>query len=238
MKLDLLAFAAHPDDVELSCAGTLIKHAEAGYKTGVIDITRGELGTRGSAAIREKEAQEAGKIMGISARENLDMKDGFFELNEENKMAVVKMIRKYRPEIILANAIDDRHPDHGRASKLVSDACFLAGLIKISTQVDGNEQQAWRPKAVYHYIQDRRMTPDFIVDVSATMEKREKAIMAFASQFYDPASTEPETAISSKLFLEGLKSRALEFGRIIGAEYGEGFVVERTPGVDNLFNLK
>ena len=153
-------------------------------------------------------------------------------------MAVVRMIRKYQPEIILANAIDDRHPDHGRASKLVSDACFLAGLIKVSTHIDGREQQAWRPKAVYHYIQDRRMTPDFIVDISTTMEKREQAIMAFASQFYDPASTEPETAISSKLFLEGLKSRALEFGRIIGAEYGEGFVVERTPGVDNLFQLK
>ncbi len=237
MKLDLLAFAAHPDDVELSCAGTLIKHAEAGYKTGVVDLTRGELGTRGSAAIRDAEAQLAGQVMGISFRENLGMKDGFFELNEENKLAVVRMIRKYRPEIVLANAIDDRHPDHGRGSKLVSDACFLSGLIKVVTRLDDREQEAWRPKAVYHYIQDRTMRPDFIVDISGTMEKRVKAIMAFSSQFYNPNSTEPETAISSKLFLEGLKSRALEFGRLIGAEYGEGFVAERTPGIDDLFKL-
>jgi len=238
MKLDILAFAAHPDDVELSCAGTLIKHIEAGYKAGIIDLTRGELGTRGSAEIRDKEAQKAGAVIGIHARENLGMRDGFFEINEENKLAVVRMIRKYRPEIILANAIDDRHPDHGRGSKLVSDACFLSGLIKVSTQLDGKIQEAWRPKVVYHYIQDRNMTPDFIFDVTGTMEKRVQAIMSYSSQFYNPESNEPETAISSKIFLEALKTRALEYGRLIGAEYGEGFVAERTPGVTDLFHLR
>lgn len=237
MKLDILAFAAHPDDVELSCAGTIIKHINAGYSAGIIDLTRGELGTRGSAVIREQEAAEATKIMGVTVRENLNMKDGFFEMNEENKIAVVKMIRKYRPEIILANAFSDRHPDHGRGSKLVSDACFLSGLIKVITSLDGKEQEAWRPKAVYHYIQDRRIQPDFIVDISSTIDKRVQSIMAFSSQFYNPDSPEPETMISSKLFLEGLTSRAMEFGRIIGVEYGEGFVVERTPGIKDLFHL-
>lgn len=237
MKLDLLAFAAHPDDVELSCAGTMIKQMQAGYKTGIIDLTRGELGTRGSAAIREQEAALATKILGLSVRDNLNMRDGYFEVSEENKLAIVKMIRKYKPEVILANAPSDRHPDHGRASKLVSDACFLSGLIKVSTSMDGKEQEVWRPRAVYFYIQDRRLDPDFIVDVSDVMEKRIEAIMSFSSQFYNPASTEPDTAISSKQFLEGLKSRALEFGRLIGTEYGEGFITERTPGVNDIFQL-
>ncbi len=237
MKLDMLAFASHPDDVELSCAGTLIKQVLAGYKIGIIDLTRGELGTRGTAAIREQEAKKASEIMGIHVRENLDMKDGFFEVNEENKLKVVQMIRKYRPEIILANAVHDRHPDHGRGSKLVSDACFLSGLVKVVTMSDGKSQGVWRPRAVYHYIQDRNMRPDFIVDISQTMDKRVAAIMAFSSQFFNPESQEPETAISSKIFLEGLKARALEYGRLIGTDYGEGFVAERTPGVDDLFQL-
>lgn len=237
MKLDLLAFAAHPDDVELSCAGTMIKQMQAGYKTGIIDLTRGELGTRGSAAIREQEAALATKILGLSVRDNLNMRDGYFEVSEENKLAIVKMIRKYKPEVILANAPSDRHPDHGRASKLVSDACFLSGLVKVSTSMDGKEQEIWRPRAVYFYIQDRRLNPDFIVDVSDVMEKRIEAIMTFSSQFYNPASTEPDTAISSKQFLEGLKSRALEFGRLIGTEYGEGFITERTSGVNDIFQL-
>jgi bacillithiol biosynthesis deacetylase BshB1 len=237
MKLDLLAFAAHPDDVELSCAGTIIVHVTAGFNTGVVHITRGELGTRGTAEIREQEAKKATAVLGIKVRENLDLSDGFFEVNEENKLAVVRMIRKYQPEIVLANALRDRHPDHGRASKLVSDACFLSGLIKVRTSVDGKEQEAWRPRAVYHYIQDRSMKPDVIVDISGVMEQREKAIMAFSSQFYNPASNEPETIISSKQFLEGLRARAIEFGRMIGAEYGEGFLVERSPGVKNLFEL-
>jgi len=237
MKLDLLAFAAHPDDVELSCAGTLIKHSEAGYKTGVVDLTKGELGTRGNAELRAQEAAVASQIMGLSVRETLNMPDGFFAVDELNKMAVVRMIRKYRPEIILANSIYDRHPDHGRASKIVSDAVFLSGLVKIKTSVDGTDQQAWRPKAVYHYIQDRMMKPDFIVDISEVMEKRSAAIHAFSSQFYNPASNEPETAISSKQFLESLTGRALEMGRTIGTAFGEGFVVERTPGVSDLFKL-
>ena len=237
MKLDLLAFAAHPDDVELSCAGTLIKHCEAGYKTGVIDLTKGELGTRGNAEIRAQEAANASRIMGLSVRENLNLPDGFFEVNESSKMAVVRMIRKYRPEIIIANAVYDRHPDHGRASKIVSDACFLSGLVKVITSENGKEQEAWRPKAVYHYIQDRMMKPDFIVDISDVMEKRSAAIYAFSSQFYNPASNEPETAISSKQFLDSLTGRALEMGRTIGTAFGEGFVAERTPGIIDIFKL-
>ncbi len=237
MKLDLLAFAAHPDDVELSCAGTIILHGKAGYKTGVIDISRGELGTRGTAEIREREAKAASVIMGISIRENLDLPDGFFEVNEESRLAVIRMLRKYRPEIVLANAFYDRHPDHGRASLLVSESCFLSGLTKVTTTLDNTIQEAWRPKAVYHYIQDRSVKPDVIVDISSFMEQREQAINAFSSQFYNPTSTEPDTMISSKQFLEGLHSRAIEFGRMIGVEYGEGFLVERSPGVKNLFEL-
>ena len=237
MKIDLLAFAAHPDDVELSCAGTILIHGKAGYKTGVVDLTRGELGTRGNAALREKEANEASDILGLSVRENLEMADGFFEINDSNKIAVVKMIRKFRPTLVLANAIDDRHPDHGRASRLVSEACFLSGLVKIKTTMDGAEQEVWRPRAIYHYIQDRNMKPDIIVDISAVIEQREKAIMAFSSQFYNPDSTEPDTMISSKQFLIGLRSRALEYGRLIGAEFGEGFILERPPGTSDLFQL-
>lgn len=237
MKLDILAFAAHPDDIELSCAGTIIKNIVSGRKVGIVDLTRGELGTRGNAEIREKESAMATSIMQLHARENLGLADGFFELSEENKLLVVKQIRKYRPEIVLANAVSDRHPDHGRASKLVSDACFLSGLIKVTTTLDGMEQEAWRPRVVYHYIQDRYMKPDFIVDVSEHMEKRMEAIMAFSSQFYNPDSKEPVTAISSLQFLENLKGRAVDFGRIIGVEYGEGFITERVAGVKNIFDL-
>lgn len=237
MKIDLLAFAAHPDDVEISCAGTVIKHLQAGYTAGIIDLTRGELGTRGSAEIRDKEAAMASKIMGLTIRENLKMADGFFNESEENKLAIVKMIRKYQPEIVLANAIFDRHPDHGRASKLVSDACFLSGLPKVKTTLDGIEQTAWRPKAVYHYIQDRTMKPDFIVDISEVMEKRMEALKAYSSQFYDPNSNEPVTAISTTQFMDSLYGRANEYGRIIGVAYGEGFVAERTVGIDHLFRF-
>jgi bacillithiol biosynthesis deacetylase BshB1 len=237
MKLDILAFAAHPDDVELSCSGTIIRHIAEGYKVGVIDLTRGELGTRGSAEIRDGETIEATKILGIHARENLGMADGFFEQNQENKIAVVKMIRKYQPEIIIANAISDRHPDHGRASQLVSDSCFLSGLIKVKTQYEGVEQLPWRPRAVYHYIQDRYHKPDFIVDISNYMEQRIASLKAFKSQIYDPDSKEPATVISSRQFFEALSARALEMGRIIGVEYGEGFVTERIPGVSDMFDL-
>jgi len=237
MKLDILAFAAHPDDVELSCSGTIIRHVAEGYKVGVIDLTRGELGTRGSAEIRDQETTEATKILGIHARENLGLADGYFELNQENKIAVVKMIRKYQPRIIIANAVSDRHPDHGRASQLVSDACFLSGLIKVKTKYEGSEQQQWRPQAVYHYIQDRYHKPDFIVDISEYMEQRIASLKAFKSQIYDPDSKEPATVISSKQFFEALSARALEMGRIIGVEYGEGFVTERIPGIKNMFDL-
>jgi bacillithiol biosynthesis deacetylase BshB1 len=238
MKLDLLAFAAHPDDVELSCSGTMIRHMQLGYKTGIVDLTRGELGTRGNAALRKKEAEEATKILGLSARENLGLPDGFFTINEASLLAVVRMIRKYRPSIVLANSVADRHPDHGRASQLVREACFLSGLVKVETELDGKRQEAWRPEAVYFYIQDRMPRPDLIVDISGVMEQRVKAIMAFSSQFYNPESTEPETMISSKQFLEILKSRASDLGRTIGVEYGEGFTVERPPGVGDLMGLR
>lgn len=237
MKVDILAFAAHPDDVEISCSGTLIKHIEAGHKIGIIDLTRGELGTRGSAEIRLKEAADASAMMGISIRENLGLEDGFFDLSVENKLKVVQQIRKFKPSVVLANAVSDRHPDHGRASKLVSDACFLAGLIKVKTTYEGIEQDAWRPKVVYHYIQDRYMKPDFIVDISSVMEKRMNALMAYSSQFFNPDSKEPVTAISTTQFLDNLRGRAIDFGRIIGADYGEGFVAERVIGVQSLFDI-
>lgn len=238
MKLDILAFAAHPDDVELCCSGTLIKHALKGQKTGVVDLTRGELGTRGTSEIRTRESEAASVIMNLSARENLGMPDGFFDASRENRIAIVRMIRKYKPRIILANAISDRHPDHGRASKLVTDSCFLSGLIKVETDINGEVQEPWRPAAIYHYIQDRFMEPSFIVDISDVMEQRKKAIMAYSSQFYDPESTEPETVISTRQFFDSLTARALELGRIIGAQYGEGFVQERIPGVNDLDDLK
>jgi len=237
MKVDILAFAAHPDDVEISCSGTLIKHIEAGHKVGIIDITRGELGTRGTAEIRAKEAAAASAMMGISIRENLELEDGFFEVSAENKLKVVQQIRKFKPTIVLANAIADRHPDHGRGSQLVSDACFLSGLTKVQTFFDGVEQEAWRPRVVYHYIQDRYMKPDFIVDISSVMEKRMNALLSYSSQFYNPNSTEPVTAISTTQFLDNLRGRAIDFGRIIGVDYGEGFIAERVPGVQSLFDI-
>lgn len=237
MKLDILAFAAHPDDVELSCSGTLIKHIQAGKSTGIIDLTRGELGTRGTAEIRSAEATSASKIMGIKVRENLGFPDGFFENNLETQLEVVKKIREYRPDIVLANASHDRHPDHGRASLLVSQACFLAGLVKITTVLNGVEQKPWRPKAVYHYIQDRYIKPDFVVDISDVFELKMKAILAYSSQFYNPDSKEPETAISTPEFVEFLKGRAINYARDIGTKYGEGFTTERVIGTKNLFDL-
>ncbi len=237
MKLDILAFAAHPDDVELCCSGTLIKHALKGQKTGVIDLTRGELGTRGTAEIRDSEADKASQIMKLSARENVGLKDGFFEITNDNKLSIVKLIRKYRPGIVLANAVFDRHPDHAKASSLVSDACFLAGLTKIETISEGSKQRAWRPNFVYHYIQDRYMKPDFIVDISDVIDIRNEAISAYSSQFYDPNSKEPETPISSKQFFDFLSGRSSDMGRIIGKQYGEGFVIERIQGVTDLDSL-
>jgi N-acetylglucosamine malate deacetylase 1 len=236
-KLDILAFGAHPDDVELGCGGTIAKEIALGKKVGIIDLTRGELGTRGSAEIRDQEAMAAANILGVTIRENLNMRDGFFVNDEEHQLAIIRMIRKYQPEIVLCNALEDRHIDHGKGSNLVSDACFLSGLMKIETQYDGVNQKAWRPKSVYHYMQWKNLTPDFVVDISKFNKKRVDAIMAYGSQFYDPNSKEPETPIATKNFLESLNYRAQDLGRIIGVDYAEGFNVERTLGVNSLTDL-
>lgn len=238
MKLDILAFAAHPDDVELSCGGTLYKHIQNGKKAGIVDLTRGELGTRGNPVIRKKEAYAASAILGIVARENLGFADNFLENNEKHKTEIVKMIRKYQPDIILANAVRDRHPDHGIAGKIVSDAAFLAGLSKFKTRLGKKSQDSWRVKAVYHYIQDRYIEPDFIIDVTDTMEQRMKAVMAFRSQIFDPSSTEPDTPISSREFIDSIYAKAVIYGRLLGVKYAEGFTTERAPGVRSLFDLK
>ena len=232
MKLDILVFAAHPDDAELACSGTILKHIAQGYKVGIVDLTRGELGSRGSSEIRDKEAEISSEILGLSSRDNLDLGDGFFEINEKNLLSLVQKIREYRPNIIFCNAVEDRHPDHGRGSELASRACFLSGLVKIDTN-----QEAWRPKAVYHYIQDRYIKPDFSVDITPFWGKKMDAIQAFSSQFYDPNSTEPETPITSKDFMNYVEARANQFGREINAKYAEGFTVERTVGVEDILRL-
>ena len=232
MKLDILAFGAHPDDVELSCSGTIIKNISLGKRIGIIDLTRGELGTRGTAAIRLKESAEAAKILGVSFRENLKMEDGFFQNDKKHQLKVIQKIRQYKPDIVLANALEDRHPDHGRAAKLIADASFLSGLRKIETKLNGKKQEAWRPKAVYHYIQYRKLNPDFVVDISSLMEKRMEALKAFRSQFFNPDSKEPETLISSSEFLKHIYSRAAEHGKLINVQYAEGFnMAEEYKGV-------
>lgn len=238
MKLDILAFGAHPDDVELGCSGTLAKEISLGKKIGIVDLTRGELGTRGSVVIRNEEARKAAEVLGITVRENLDMRDGFFVNDEKHQLEVIKMIRKYRPEIVICNAIDDRHIDHGKGSKLVSDACFLSGLSKIQTSLEGNIQEVWRPKVVYHYIQWKNIEPDFVVDVSAFMNIKMEAVMAYDSQFYNPNSKEPESPITSKNFLDSIKYRAQDLGRLINVVYGEGFTIERCLAVNSLGDLK
>ncbi len=237
MKLDILVLAAHPDDAEISCGGTIVKHVSLGYRVGVVDLTKGELGTRGTPEIREKEAAEAGKILKVSIRENLGLRDGFFQKSEEEKLKVVQAIRKYQPDIILTNAIHDRHPDHGRASELVEDSVFLSGLIKIETTFNGTQQKAWRPKAVYHFIQSQYIQPDLVVDVSDFWEIKMESLRAFKSQFYDPTSKEPETFISNPGFMKLIDSRGQELGYGIGAKYGEGFTVSRNIGAKNLFDL-
>lgn len=238
MKLDILAFGAHPDDVELGCGGTILKEISLGKKVGIVDLTRGELGTRGSAIIRDQEAAAAAKVLGVFIRENLNMRDGFFVNDEKHQMEIIKMIRKYQPEIVLCNAIDDRHIDHAKGSKLVSDACFLSGLRKIETQLDRENQLAWRPKFVYHYIQWKNIEPDFVVDITGFSDKKIEAILAYRSQFYDANSTEPESPISSKNFFESLNYRAQDLGRLAGTDFAEGFTVERTLAVDSLADLK
>lgn len=236
-KLDILAIAVHPDDLELSAAGTLIKHVQMGQQVGIIDLTRGELGTRGTPELRLQEARAAADIMGISVRENLGMADGFFQNDKEHQLKLVEYIRKYRPNVVIANALEDRHPDHGRAGRLIADACFLAGLSKISTTHNGEEQTAWRPKRVYHMIQDRFLEPDFIVDISDAFERKMEAIKAYKSQFYDPNSPEPITYIAAGGFLDKIEHRASSLGKRIGVAYGEGFICENTPGIANLDSL-
>jgi N-acetylglucosamine malate deacetylase 1 len=237
MKLDILAFGAHPDDVELGCAGTIAKEIFLGKKVGIVDLTRGELGTRGSKEIRDQEATAAAKILGVSVRENLNMRDGFFVNDENHQLKVIEMIRKYQPEIVICNAVDDRHIDHAKGSDLVSNSCFLSGLIKIETFLEGKKQEHWRPKLVYHYIQWKNINPDFVVDVTGFNEKRVEAILAYGSQFYNPNSTEPETVIASKNFLESLNYRLQDFGRLIGTDFAEGFTVERCLAVNSLGDL-
>ncbi|AZB31757.1 bacillithiol biosynthesis deacetylase BshB1 [Chryseobacterium balustinum] len=233
MKTDILAFGAHPDDVELGCGGTIAKLISEGKTIVIVDLTKGELGTRGTDQTRKEEATEAAKILGVAARENLGLKDGFLVNSEEYQMEIVKMIRKYRPEIVLANAIDDRHPDHAKAAKLVSDGCFLAGLIKIETVLNGQVQEVWRPKQVFHYIQWKHIQPEFVIDISEHLEKKLEACMAFKTQFYDPTSKEPETPITSKDFYESLTYRAQDLGRLSGVAYAEGFTSEKLIALKN-----
>ncbi|NIG54305.1 bacillithiol biosynthesis deacetylase BshB1 [Chitinophaga sp. Cy-1792] len=237
MKLDILAIAVHPDDVELGCSGTLMMHAAKGMKTGVVDLTRGELGTRGTPEGRVLEAEAAGRIMGLEVRENLGLADGFFRNDTMEQMAIITAIRKYQPEIVLANAIDDRHPDHGRAAKLIADSCFLAGLRKISTQFNGEEQAAWRPKQVFHFLQDRYHEPDFVLDISPVMERKLDAIKAFSSQFLAPKDNEPQTYISSSGFFDSVIYRARMLGKMVGVEYAEGYTTAKKIGIRNFADL-
>jgi bacillithiol biosynthesis deacetylase BshB1 len=238
LKLDILVFAVHPDDAELGCAGTIASHIATGKKVGIVDFTQGELGTRGTPEIRLQEAEDTKEILGLSIRENLRMRDGFFRNDEEHQKLLIKVIRTYQPEIVLANAVEDRHPDHGRAAELTTQACFYSGLRVIETTDDeGNSQVAWRPKVVYHYIQDRYIEPDFVADISDFWEVKEKAIRAFKSQFYDPASDEPESYLTSPDFLTFLKARSEVMGHKIGVKYGEGFTKSKMIGVKNLFDL-
>lgn len=238
MKLDILAFAAHPDDTELSCAGTLASHVAQGKKVGVVDLTQGELGTRGTPETRRKEAAESAEIIGLSVRDNLKMADGFFKNDKEHQLQIIKKIRQYQPDILLANAISDRHPDHGRASELVKEAVFYSGLRMIETEdEEGNAQTPWRPRLVMHYIQSMPIVPDILVDVSDHWETKMKAVRAFKSQFFDPNSKEPETYISSEGFMKSVEARSIEFGQIIGVKYAEGFTLDRYTGVKDVTQL-
>ena len=240
MKIDILAFGAHPDDVELSCGGTILKEIHNGKTVGIIDLTKGELGTRGTVQTRATEASNAASILGVSFRKNLSFSDGFIANDKAHQFEVIKLIRHHQPEIVLCNAIDDRHIDHGVASKLVSDACFLSGLIKIETKsLDSEAVQApWRPKSIYHYIQWKPLEPDFVVDISDHIDKKMESVMAYSTQFYNPNSQDPETPISSKNFVDSVRYRAADLGRLIGVGYAEGFNVERLPAIDSLFDLK
>lgn len=236
-QIDILAFGAHPDDVELSAGGTLLLHRALGKTIGIVDLTEGELGTRGTVETRYAEAKKAAEILGLTLRTNLQLADGFFQHNESSLMKVIEVIRAFRPKIVLANAITDRHPDHARAAKLVSEACFLSGLSKIKSSYNGLNQEAHRPNAMYHYIQDRFQKPDFVVDITPYVDKKMAAISAFQTQFWNPESVEPSTPISSKEFIDYIKASMQVHGRSIGVAYAEGFNVERQIGVSNLFDL-
>jgi N-acetylglucosamine malate deacetylase 1 len=233
MKLDILAFGVHPDDVELGCSGTILAALAEGKKVGIVDLTRGELGTRGTAETRKQEAAAAAEILGVQVRENLGMADGFFQNDEANQRLVIEMIRKYQPEIILANAPEDRHPDHGRSAKLVSDAAFLSGLRKIETSHNGTAQTAWRPTYVFHYIQDRFIQPSFVVDITAHMDKKIQSILAYTTQFNSTGGDEPQTYISTPQFLETVKARAMMLGKRIGVGYAEGYITEKIIGISS-----
>jgi bacillithiol biosynthesis deacetylase BshB1 len=238
MKLDILVIAAHPDDAELACSGTIAAHVAKGYKVGILDLTHGEMGTRGTPELRLMEAEASARILNLTIRENLGFKDMFFRNDDSHQMEIINIIRKYQPEIVLANAVTDRHPDHGKGSSLASDACFMSGLRKIETFEKGVAQEAWRPKFVYHYIQNNYIKPDFVFDITDYWEQKIASIKAFKSQFYDPKNKEPESFISSEGFLDFIEARAKEFGHSIMVKYGEGFTVERIIGVGDLFAIK
>jgi bacillithiol biosynthesis deacetylase BshB1 len=239
MKLDILAFGAHPDDIELACAGTLIKEVKAGKKVGVVDLTEGQLGTRGNNELRLREAANSAKIMGLSVRDNLGMMDGFFKDDDEHRMKIIEKIREYKPDLVLCNPPYDRHPDHGRASKLVSEACFYAGLKNIESTYEGKKQEAFRPSKVFYYMQHFSLNPSFMVDISDEMEQKMEAIKAFSSQFYDPSSKEPETVLTSPDFLKHIRERCSTWGYIIGAKYAEGFMAQKSIfGVNSIYDIK
>lgn len=237
MKLHILAIGVHPDDVELGCAGTLMNHIRKGHQVGILDLTQGELGSRGTIATRYDEAQDSAKLLGVSVRYNLKMADGFFKNDPQHQLQIIAFLRKYRPDIVLANALEDRHPDHGRAGKLIADACFLSGLLRIETKWEGKAQEAWRPKKVFHYIQDRFRQPDFIVDISDSFKQKMEAVRCFKTQFFNNGSGEPETYISRSGFLEKIRARAYELGQRIGVEYGEGFNCTSDIGIASLEDL-
>lgn len=237
--IDILAIGVHPDDVELACGGTVLKHIERGHSVAILDLTQGELGTRGTPELRQIEAKRSAEILGISWRKNLNMEDGFFSVSRENKLLLAREIRSCQPKLILANAVRDRHPDHGRAAELVNDAIFLSGLKQVALYDDhGRSLPRWRPKQTYHYIQDRYITPDLVVDITGYLDKKMDAIRAFSSQFHDPESEEPDSPISRHDFLDFIRARAKEYGRSIGVDHGEGFTSYRQIGVDGLFDVK
>lgn len=237
-KVDILAIGIHPDDVELSASGTLLRHAALGYSFGLLDLSRGELGTRGTPDIRAAEALASARLLGAAFRQTLDIPDGLFEHKPDNWLKIVQVLRACRPDLVLCNAPDDRHPDHGRAARMCADACYYAGLEKIETRDEqGRIQLKWRPRAVYHYVQDKQLTPDFVVDITPYFEKKMQAILTFRSQFFDPKGETPNTPISGKDFLDFMEAKARVFGRSIQAQYAEGFILSRIPGVGNLFDL-